>query len=116
MMSTEGSGVKVAVEVAAEEAVIELDGVAGGVPVGVPVVESEDVAALVTGMRDCVLEGEATVADGEDDVVKEPDGVLAAVPVAVTDAEAPEVIEAVAVVVCDAVLVGEASVPDTCRR
>ena len=116
MMSTDGRGVKLAVGEAAAEGDSELEEVAGGVPAGVPVVESEVVAATVMGMRDCVPVGEATVADGDDDVVKEPEGVLAGVAAAVTEDDAPEVTEDVAVGVCVAVAVGEASVPVTCSR
>ena len=104
----------------------ELDGVPGGVPVadgelaGVPggdaVAESDADAAAVTGSRDCVPVGDATVADADDDVVKEPDFVLAGEGVSVDDDDAPEVTDIVADAVCVPVAVGDASVPAICKR
>ena len=126
MTAADGSGVKELVDDAATDADVEPDGVAGGVPVadgepaGVPggdaVAESDADAAAVTGSRDCVPVGDATVADADDEVVKLPDLVLAGEGVSVDDDDAPEVTDAVAVAVCVPVAVGDASVPAICSR
>ena len=126
MTAADGSGVKELVGDAATDADVEPDGVAGGVPVadgepaGVPggdaVAESDADAAAVTGSRDCVPVGDATVADADDEVVKLPDLVLAGEGVSVVDDDAPTVTDAVAVAVCVPVAVGDASVPATCSR
>jgi len=126
MTAADGSGVKALVGDAATDADSEADGVAGGVPVadgepaGVPggdaVAESDADAAAVTGSRDCVPVGDATVADADEEVVKLPLLVLAGEGVSVDDDDAPEVTDTVADAVCVPVAVGDASAPAICKR